>query len=140
MLEMTWIPCTMNHSQSSLKEKQQDMQLQHEKITTAALRSELTQTKERLDAMTKIKAEIAEKFAVCDAEYRTYKRFCESNDSGGKLHEELQSLLRIEADKATACSRVETAEVCLCLCTRLRGGIICVVGREDAVACDVRVY
>lgn len=112
----------INYSQSSLKEKQQDMQLQHEKITTAALRSELTQTQERLDAITKIKAEIAEKLAVCDAEYRTYKRFCESNDSGGKLHEELQSLLRIEADKATACSRVETAEVCLCVRTQSRVG------------------
>lgn len=61
-----------------------------------------------LDEAHRVKAAVSEKFAVLDAEYRTYKQCCNSPNN---IAEQLQELLNLEAVKASAQSRVAAAEV-----------------------------
>ena len=61
-----------------------------------------------LEEAQKGKAAVSEKFAVLDAEYRTYKQCCNSPNN---IAEQLQELLNLEAVKASAQSRVAAAEV-----------------------------
>lgn len=63
---------------------------------------------DRAETLSKAKADVSEKLAVMEAEYRTYKSMCDAN-SPVDLKEHLTSILSLEAEKARAGSKAETA-------------------------------
>jgi hypothetical protein len=66
------------------------------------------QTQDRAETLSKAKADVSEQLAVIEAEYRTYKSMCDAN-SPVDLREHLTSILSLEAEKARAGSKAETA-------------------------------